>query len=68
MNRSTGPLGRSTPGLPVQHQLPAFTQTHGHRVGGAQCSAGVAVGVVSYIYAFTLNEFNILCDCLPLTS
>ena len=25
----------STPGLPVHHQLPEFTQTHIHRVGGA---------------------------------
>ena len=29
MNRS------STPGLPVHHQLPEFTQTHVHRVGDA---------------------------------
>ena len=26
------PMNRSTPGLPVHHQLPEFTQTHGHRV------------------------------------
>ena len=26
---------RSTPGLPVCHQLPEFTQTHAHRVGDA---------------------------------
>ena len=26
------PLNRSTPGLPVHHQLPEFTQTHIHRV------------------------------------
>ena len=25
----------STPGLPVHHQLPEFTQTHNHRVGDA---------------------------------
>ena len=25
----------STPGLPVHHQLPEFTQTHVHRVGDA---------------------------------
>ena len=24
------PLNRSTPGLPVHHQLPEFTQTHVH--------------------------------------
>ena len=26
------PMNRSTPGLPVHHQLPEFTQTHMHRV------------------------------------
>ena len=29
------PLNRSTPGLPVHHQLLEFTQTHVHRVGDA---------------------------------
>ena len=29
------PMSRSTPGLPVQHQLPGFTQTHAHRVSDA---------------------------------
>ena len=29
------PMNCSTPGLPVQHQLPEFTQTHVHRVGDA---------------------------------
>ena len=29
------PMGCSTPGLPVHHQLPEFTQTHVHRVGDA---------------------------------
>ena len=27
------PMNRSTPGFPVNHQLPEFTQTHVHRVG-----------------------------------
>ena len=27
------PMNRSTPGLPVHHQLLGFTQTHAHRVG-----------------------------------
>ena len=27
------PMNRSTPGLPVHHQLPESTQTHDHRVG-----------------------------------
>ena len=26
------PMNRSTPGLPVHHQLPGFTQTHVHQV------------------------------------
>ena len=30
-----GPKNRSTPGLPVHHQLPEFTQTHVHRVSDA---------------------------------
>ena len=28
-------MNYSTPGLPVHHQLPEFTQTHVHRVGDA---------------------------------
>ena len=28
-------MNRHTPGLPVNHQLPEFTQTHVHRVGDA---------------------------------
>ena len=33
--RLCDPMNRSTPGLPVQHQLPEFTQTHVHRVSDA---------------------------------
>ena len=29
------PMNHSTPGLPVHHQLPEFTQIHNHRVGDA---------------------------------
>ena len=29
------PMNHSTPGLPVHHQFPEFTQTHVHRVGEA---------------------------------
>ena len=28
-------MNRSTPGLPVHHKLPEFTQTHAHLVGDA---------------------------------
>ena len=30
------PMNRSTPGLPVHHQLPEFTQTHVYRVGNTE--------------------------------
>ena len=29
------PMGCSTPGLPIHHQLPELAQTHGHRAGDA---------------------------------
>ena len=29
------PINCSTPGLPIHHQLPEFTQTHAHQVGDA---------------------------------
>ena len=29
------PMNHSTPGVPVHHQLPEFTQTHVHQVGDA---------------------------------
>ena len=29
------PMNRSTPGLPIHHHLPEFTQNHVHRVSGA---------------------------------
>ena len=32
---SLEPMNRSTPGFPVHHQLPEFTQTHVHRVSDA---------------------------------
>ena len=35
------PMNRSTPGLPVHHQLPEFTQTHVHWVSDAISSSVV---------------------------
>ena len=35
------PINRSTPGLPVHHQLPEFTQTHVHPVSPAISSSVV---------------------------
>ena len=31
--RLCDPMNYSTPGLPVHHELPEFTQTHNYRVG-----------------------------------
>src|SRR5574341_878985 len=31
----SNPMNLSTPGLPVHHQLPEFTQTHAHQVSDA---------------------------------
>ena len=35
MSDTLRPMNRSTPGLPVHHQLPEFTQTHAHWVSNA---------------------------------
>ena len=35
VSRLCDPMNRSTPGFPVHHQLPEFTQTHVHRVSDA---------------------------------
>ena len=35
VSESLRPHESQTPGLPVHHQLPEFTQTHAHRVGDA---------------------------------
>ena len=37
------PMNCSTPGLPVHHQLPEFTQTHIHWVGFSQTSRGLVL-------------------------
>ena len=39
------PMNRSTPGLPVHHQLPEFTQAHVHRVG---CHLAISSSVVPF--------------------
>ena len=38
------PMNRSTPGLPVHHQLPEFTQTHVHRVSDAIQPSNLILG------------------------
>ena len=37
------PMNCGTPGLPVHHQLPEFTQTHIHRVGDAPIPPSIRV-------------------------
>ena len=44
-------MNRSTPGLPVHHQLLKFTQTHVHRVSDAILSSSVAP------FSFCLQSF-----------
>ena len=40
------PMNCSTPGLPVHHQLPEFTQTHHHQVG--DCHPAISSSVVPF--------------------
>ena len=35
VSHSCNPMNHSTPGLPVHHKLPEFSQTHVHRVSDA---------------------------------
>ena len=42
------PVNRSTPGLPVHHQLPEFTQTRVHWVGW--CHPAISTSVVPFSY------------------
>ena len=39
-------MNHSTPGLPIQHQLPEFTQTHVHRV--SWCHPAISSSVVPF--------------------
>ena len=52
-------MNRSTPGLPVHHKLPEFTQTHAHRVGDAiQPSHHRLILMCSfYMTSFTYSKF-----------
>ena len=51
------PMNRSTPGLPVHHQLPEFTQTHVHRVSDAILVIAILLSVTM---SLTLFRFHIL--------
>ena len=59
------PMNRSTPGLPVHHQLPEFTQTHIHWVSDAiQPNSSYLRIICDNYYHLLLYEFfvNILVD------
>ena len=58
------PMNCSTPGLPVHHQLPEFTQTHVHRVGEAiqlshplSSPSPPAFSLSQHQWLFPLNQF-----------
>ena len=51
------PMNPSTPGLPVRHQLPEFTQTHVHRVNDAiQPSHPLSITLNRYVNAHVIPE------------
>ena len=70
------PMNCSTPGLPVHHQLPEFTQTHVHRVGDTISSSVIPFssclqsfptsGIFQMCQLFASGGQNI--GVLPLTS
>ena len=55
-------MNHSTPGLPVRHKLPEFTQTHAHRVGDADTVVSVIFELSLYkgIYSTLITRPNIL--------
>ena len=44
------PMNRSTPGLPVHHQLPEFTETHVHQVSDAILGTEKTDGAIKHGY------------------
>ena len=55
------PMDCSTPGLPVYHQLPEFTQTHVHWIGDAiQPSHPHAQGTVSHQTNSKIKQFALM--------
>ena len=56
------PMNRSTPGLPVHHQLPEFTQTHIHRVSDAiQPSHPLTSAYIISLSATNIGPVNMPC-------
>ena len=62
------PMNRSTPGLPVHHQLPEWTQTHVHRISDAiqpshpLSSPSPSAPNAMLCYAKSLQSCPTLCD------
>ena len=58
------PMNRSTPGLPVHHQLPEFTETHVHRVSDAiqpshKFTKSVCSNLFFPLYIQSINIFTL---------
>ena len=59
------PMNRSTPGLPVHHHLPEFTQTHVHRVSGIQLSDSVFFQIILHYRLYSsLYLIHLICPSL----
>ena len=57
------PINRSTPGLPVHHQLPEFTQTHVHRVSDIHPAISSSVIPFSFCpQSFSASESFPMCQ------
>ena len=50
-------MTRSTPGLPVHHHLPEFTQTHVHRVGDGHPAISSSVIPFSHLHSFPASGY-----------
>ena len=66
------PMNRSTPGLPVHHQIPEFTQTHVHRVADAIQPSHLLLSLLLLIVSSKVEycapqdpEIPFLYVCLP---
>ena len=65
------PMNRSTPGLPVHHQLPEFTQTHVHLVTDViqpsklHTHVQILLECIEFIYQFVKNQYLYDIESLP---
>ena len=58
-----GPMDCSTPGLPVHHQLPGFTQTHVHWVGDAIQPSHPVIPSSSSLLSFSASRSFQMSQC-----